>query len=143
MDYLACYQQFANWIVAQVGGDDKLAHMVVGLMLWMGSAILLRRSTYSLTPLAVVIAAEAMNECLDRVSYGSWRWTDSSADIAATLAWPVLILLAQRRFPFLCGQGSEKLGDRQAGDGDPADQRRDACAARNCLDEAFARRERI
>lgn len=129
MDYLACYQQSVNWIVAHAGGDDKFAHMVVGLMLWLGSAILLRKPSYSLAPLAVVIAAEAMNECLDRVSHGSWRWADSSADIAATLAWPTLILLAQRRYPFLCGRGSEKLDDRQEGDGNTADQHRDSRAA--------------
>ncbi|WP_051768168.1 hypothetical protein [Sphingobium sp. DC-2] len=100
MEYVALYQQLVGWVVG-LFGSDKMAHVVVGLALWFGSAWALRKPFHSLPPLAVLVAAEALNEWLDRITYGSWRWTDTSMDIVATLACPLLILLAQSCVTFV------------------------------------------
>ncbi len=94
MDYVALYQQVIGWVVGQFG-NDKLAHVIVGLALWLGSAGALRKSWHSLPPLAILAVAETINECLDRIAYGSWRWSDTSMDIAATFACPLFLLLGR------------------------------------------------
>ena len=94
MDYVALYQQLIGWVVGQFG-NDKIAHVFVGLTLWLGSVRALRKTFNSLAPFVVLAVAEAINEGLDRITYGSWRWADTSMDIAATFACPLLILLMQ------------------------------------------------
>jgi hypothetical protein len=96
MQYISLYEHGINWIVAHSGGHDKFAHMCAGLALWLLSAMLLRRPTTSVTPLVVVIIAEAANEIIDRIAHGSWRWNDTRLDIVATLFWPFLITLVNR-----------------------------------------------
>ena len=54
------------------------------------------------------MAAEAGNEIMDRIYFGSWRWSDTLGDVANTLFWPAFICLLP------CGYG------RSFGRGRPA-----------------------
>ena len=122
MQYISLYEHGINWIVAHSGGHDKFAHMCAGLAVWLLSAMLLRRPTTSVTPLIVVIIAEAANEIIDRIAHGSWRWNDTRLDIVATLFWPFLITLVNRVLllvqPSVILTGEES--DRRVGDAAPA-----------------------
>jgi len=42
---------------------------------------------------------------MDRLYYGSWRWTDTLGDIANTLFWPLVICLGIRLRPLLHRRG--------------------------------------
>ena len=42
-------------------------------------------------PLALVVAAELVNEVFDRVRTGSWRWCDTVQDIVNSVLWPVVL----------------------------------------------------
>ena len=100
----AHYHAFTDWIGDGTGLPDTILHIHVGMVVLMAARIVTRRSLGSFVPLAVVIAAEAFNEIMDRLLYGSWRWTDTSLDIVNTLLWPTVICLGVRLRP-LVGAG--------------------------------------
>ena len=47
-------------------------------------------------PLALVIAAELVNEVFDRVRVGSWRIADTIQDIVNSVLWPVVLFTLAR-----------------------------------------------
>jgi hypothetical protein len=96
MDLLHAYHVFAETMSGLEIGTDKLIHMNAGLLIWAVAAIGTGRSFRSPLPLLAVALAEAANETADRLTMGSWRIDDTMADVAATLAWPVLLMLALR-----------------------------------------------
>ena len=106
MILISTYERLIDWIIAHAGGADKFAHVSAGLAIWLAAAIFLRRPLYSIRPLIVVAVAEAVNECIDRVAHGSWRWPDTRGDIAATMFWPTVLALALAYVPYLRGQTS-------------------------------------
>ena len=94
--------QIAIWqAVKHSGGPDKFAHTYTGLAIWLAATLALRRPRGAMLPLLVVIAAEIVNECIDRLSHVSWRWPDTSADMLASWFWPVVLTLVDRRWPVL------------------------------------------
>ena len=58
--------------------------------------ILTRKSLATPIPLACVAIAQAGNEILDRLHYGSWRWPDTLGDTANTLFWPTILFIGLR-----------------------------------------------
>ena len=96
----AHYERFASWFEA-TSGSDRAAHLHAGLAIWLIAALILRAPLRSFRPLIVVMAAEAANECIDRVAHGSWRWPDTTGDIISTLFWPIVIMLLLRLAPRL------------------------------------------
>jgi hypothetical protein len=101
----ALYKQFIDWIGDGTGLSDTILHIHAGLAVLMLARVVTRRSLGSLVPLSVVVAAEAFNEIMDRLYYGSWRWTDTLGDIANTLFWPLVICLGIRLRPLLHRRG--------------------------------------
>ena len=101
----ALYKQFIDWIGDGTGLSDTILHIHAGLTVLMLARIVTRRSLGSLVPLSVVVAAEAFNEIMDRLYYGSWRWTDTLGDVANTLFWPLVICLGIRLRPLLHRRG--------------------------------------
>ena len=99
------YQRFIQWIGDGTGLSDTILHIHAGLAVLMLARVVTRRSLGSLVPLSVVVAAEAFNEIMDRLYYGSWRWTDTLGDIANTLFWPLVICLGIRLRPLLHRRG--------------------------------------
>ncbi len=90
--YEALKIRFATW----VGISDWELHTQLGMIAFLVTAILIRRPLSSPWPLAVAVLGEAINEYMDRVNYGSWRWPDTSRDILFTLLWPLVIFLLAR-----------------------------------------------
>lgn len=96
MQIVAAYAQFKEQIVAWTSWSDPILHTHVGMLVFVGSAVLLRKPFRSPVPLLVVVLLQALNECLDRINHGSWRWPNTLGDTAFTLFWPVLIFLLAR-----------------------------------------------
>ncbi len=88
MDWIALYHDLAERIVTLTGGSDKLAHVHAGLILYLGTQLVLRERRSSGTALKVVILLECANEAMDRLFWGEWRWWDTAGDAAATVFWP-------------------------------------------------------
>ena len=101
MAFLQTYEAVMAAIVDRAPGADKFAHSYVGLAIWLGAAMVLRRPLRSAVPLAVVVVAECINEGIDRLTYGSWRWHDTLGDALASWFWPLVLMLALRRCPGL------------------------------------------
>jgi hypothetical protein len=97
----ALYHRFIIWIGDGTGLPDTVLHIHAGLAVLMLARIVTRRSLGSFIPLSFVVAAEAANELLDRLHYGSWRWPDTASDIVHTLFWPLVICLGVRVRPML------------------------------------------
>lgn len=47
-------------------------------------------------PLALVIAAELLNEVFDRLRVGSWRVKDTVQDIVNSVLWPAVLFALAR-----------------------------------------------
>jgi len=47
-------------------------------------------------PLAVAVAAEFLNEGLDRLRTGSWRWPDTIQDVVNSVLWPAVLFALAR-----------------------------------------------
>ncbi len=108
----ARYHGFVEWIGDGTGLPDAILHIHAGMVVLMVARIVTGRSLGSLVPLAVVVAAEAFNEIMDRVLYGSWRWPDTSLDIVNTLLWPTVICLGVRLRPLAAERRARRMRRR-------------------------------
>jgi len=95
------YHRMIDWIGDGTGLPDTLLHIHAGMLLLMLARLITRRSFGTFIPWYVVAAGEAFNEIMDRVNYGSWRWSDTSLDILNTLLWPTIICLGVRLRPLI------------------------------------------
>lgn len=95
----AWWQGIVAWIGDGTGLPDAMLHVHAGMAVLLIARLASGRSLGTFVPLGAVMLAEAANELLDRITYHSWRWPDTLADIANTLFWPAVICLAVRLRP--------------------------------------------
>ena len=105
----ATYHRFIDWIGDGTGLPDTILHIHAGLAVLMVARLLTRRSLGSFVPLSVVVLAEAFNEVMDRLNFGSWRWADTLSDIGNTLFWPTVICLGIRLRPMLMSRDAARV----------------------------------
>ena len=96
MDIPSLYAKFIGAIGDGTGMADSLLHVHAGMVILLLARLATRRSLSTPWPLLVVCAAEFANELLDRLHYGSWRWSDTLGDVANTLFWPTMLCLGLR-----------------------------------------------
>ena len=72
------------------GLDHATLHVHVGMVIWV-AAVVVARDMGAVWPLALVVAAELVNEVFDRLRTGSWRWRDTLQDIVNSVLWPVVL----------------------------------------------------
>lgn len=114
MDIGALYQQTVLWIGVSSGLPDTVLHIHSGLAVLVLSRVFTGRSLGSPTPWVIVLVAALGKEVLDRATYGSWRWADSTSDIVHTMFWPTVICLGVRFRPLIVGRG--KAPETPSGD---------------------------
>lgn len=98
-DLPGLWARFVTWIGDGTGLPDAILHIHAGMAVLIASRLLTGRGLGTFIPLWFVVAAEAANEVLDRLHYGSWRWWDTGPDIANTLFWPLVLSLGVRLRP--------------------------------------------
>lgn len=96
MDVPAIYGGIVQWIRDGTAAPDALLHVHAGLAVLLIARLVTRRSLATFVPFAVVCCAELINEVLDRIHHGSWRWSDTSLDILNTLFWPFVLMIGLR-----------------------------------------------
>jgi hypothetical protein len=96
MNVTALYQELITAIGDGTGASDSLLHVHAGLAILFLARLITRRSLATPLPFLVVVAAEAANEIMDRLTYGSWRAEDTSLDIINTLFWPFVLMIGLR-----------------------------------------------
>ncbi|MBY0583424.1 MAG: hypothetical protein K2P68_10980 [Sphingomonas sp.] len=94
MSFVIAYHQLIEQILVWSGQSDKFVHMQVGLVLWLGTAVLSRQHLCHGGPLVVIVVFEVANEIIDRLYLGFWNLPDTIGDAAATWAWPVILVTA-------------------------------------------------
>ncbi|HEX8485607.1 hypothetical protein [Sphingomonas sp.] len=105
----AHYHAFINWIGDGTGLPDTILHIHSGMVVLMLARVVTGRSLGSFVPLAIVVVAEAFNEIMDRLLFGSWRWPDTLLDVVNTLFWPTIICLAVRLRPLAAERRARRM----------------------------------
>lgn len=112
----ATYHRFIDWIGDGTGLPDTILHIHAGMAVLMIARVLTRRSLGSFVPWSLVVLAEAFNEIMDWLQFGSWRWADTTSDIINTLFWPTVICLGIRLRPMLLHRDRDRVTIRRPGD---------------------------
>jgi hypothetical protein len=97
----AYYHQFIDWIGDGTGLPDTILHIHAGMIVLLLARVVTARSLGSFVPISIVALAEGTNEILDRINFGSWRWADTLGDVANTVFWPTVIVVAVRMRPLI------------------------------------------
>ena len=94
---IAGYAEAKASLGEQLGATEELLHVHVGLLIFIATALLLRRRMASGWPIAVVGVLAFLNEFLDYVGPSSAPMWRSVLDIVNTLLWPGILFLLARR----------------------------------------------
>lgn len=81
----------------QLGASEALLHVHVGLIIFVLTALVLRRRMASILPLTIVIALAVLNEIVDLMGPSPAPLWRSGIDILNTIAWPLVLFLLARR----------------------------------------------
>lgn len=90
-----------------IGNDTGLGNTILhihgGMLVFLVARLVSGRSIGTFVPFAAVLVLELINEGIDRINHGSWRWDDTMTDLASTLFWPFVLSLAVRLRPDRAG----------------------------------------
>jgi hypothetical protein len=89
MDLISGYAQLIQEIVDFTGMSRPMLHMHAGMAIYVIGQLMLGTRRGSGLAILLVLQAELLNELMNRLYYGTWRWDDTSADIVLTLFWPM------------------------------------------------------
>lgn len=81
----------------QLGASEALMHVHVGLIIFVLTALLMRRRMASTWPLAAVAMLAVLNEVVDYVGPSPSSLSQSAADFINTVLWPAVLFLLARR----------------------------------------------
>jgi hypothetical protein len=94
MDPVTAYHALKTGIETMTGQSQTLLHVNGGLAIYLLFQLALGTRRGSWIALALLAQIELLNEILDRFHHGSWRFADTMGDMAATMTWPLLLVLA-------------------------------------------------
>jgi hypothetical protein len=89
------YAHLMSSIEDITGWHDTTLHLTAGLIIFVAARVLTRRSFATMIPLSWVLAAEALNEVMDRLEHGRWM-QDTAADVIYTVFVPALLFIGCR-----------------------------------------------
>jgi hypothetical protein len=94
------YNALKTDIATFLGISKDALHIHLGLFLFVGLVLLLRRSPAHPLPWLLVLGFEVLNELMDIFHWhaGSWSFEigDSGKDLIGTMLWPTILLLLAR-----------------------------------------------
>lgn len=97
LPYVERYSAAKRGLGETLGVSDDLLHLHLGLVIFVVTALLLRRRMRSVWPLAVVAAFTLVNEIVDYAVNDPWSATRSALDVLNTIFWPAVLFLLARR----------------------------------------------
>lgn len=86
-DYIAVMDQ----LVVATDASRNMLHVHAGMAIYLGVQFFARNRRASPLALGIVVTIELLNEAMQRLYYGSWRWGDTISDILLTIFWPAAI----------------------------------------------------
>ncbi|MDU8946163.1 hypothetical protein [Ovoidimarina sediminis] len=86
------------WVKEALGVSEEVLHVHLGLAVFLGLALLLRRRRFGVAlAWLILLCLQALNEALDARDWIMWtgdvNWRETLADFAQTLFWPTVLLL--------------------------------------------------
>lgn len=90
------YESITQLLSDETGASDSLLHVHAGMAVLLVARVATGRSLATPIPFLVVLVAAIANEIMDRLTYGSWRWWDTSLDLLNTLFWPLVLMIGLR-----------------------------------------------
>lgn len=94
MDVTADYASLVQWIRDNTEASDPVLHIHAGMVVLILARLLTRFPLWHPVPFAAVVVVAAVNEVFNRLNFGSWRWSDTSADFGYSVFWPAMLFLA-------------------------------------------------
>lgn len=89
-------QSLKDAAVDALGLSRDALHIYVGLLVFLGVALLLRKPLRSWTPWLAAVGVAALGEVVDARDDGRWQAGGSLHDFLNTVAWPTILLLLAR-----------------------------------------------
>lgn len=96
MDSIAQYHQLKDLLSNGLGISHHVLHIHAGLMIYVGTQLILGTRRASWVALVLVFGFEGANELLDWVFFGELRLNDTVSDIVATVLWPSILYAASK-----------------------------------------------
>lgn len=97
MEFVERYSTLKNELSAYTGAQEGLLHVHFGLVIFVVTALLLRRRMRSPWPLLAVVFFALANEVIDYVGPEPWPVAGSVWDVINTIFWPLILFLLARR----------------------------------------------
>lgn len=95
---LVRYRELKVALGDATGATEDLLHIHAGLLIFVISALVLRKRMRSPIPLALVVLFAAGNELIDWLSGVPSRPFEPLVDFFNTVFWPTILFLIARRF---------------------------------------------
>ena len=93
------YGAAKQWLSAFTGASEDLLHVHAGLLIFVVSALVLKKKMRSSVPLGLVVAFALLNEVVDQLAGGGRQDPlEPFVDFANTVFWPIVLFLAARRW---------------------------------------------
>lgn len=83
------------WLARTFGLDHATLHVHIGMAIWV-AGVAIAGDIGAAWPLVLTVAAELLNEGLDRLRTGSWRVADTLQDIVNSAFWPIVLFTLAR-----------------------------------------------
>lgn len=91
MELASFYVSSVNEALVWAKLSHEMGHLHGGLAIYVVMQTLLRTRRASGIALQAVFGCEIVNEILQRMVYGDWRWADTLGDVALTIFWPTML----------------------------------------------------
>ncbi|KQM20920.1 hypothetical protein ASE73_15910 [Sphingomonas sp. Leaf24] len=108
------YASLVQWIRDNTDASDAVLHIHAGMIVLILARLVTRYPLSHPVPFIVVLVVAAANEVLNRLNFGSWRWSDTTVDFTCSVFWPamlfVVLAMQQRveRRPALRGMSASR-----------------------------------
>ncbi len=96
MNVVDNYTDLIGNIVATTGLSHIVLHLIFGPVIYVHARFALPRAS-CIVHLQFVLTAELMNEIMNRLHYGTWRWPDTVTDIMLTMVGPCALAILTNR----------------------------------------------
>jgi hypothetical protein len=92
------YRSGKQYLSVITGASEDLLHVHAGLLIFVLSALILRKKMRSPIPLALVVFFATLNEVVDWYSGAPQAPFEHYIDFANTVFWPAVLFLLARRW---------------------------------------------
>jgi hypothetical protein len=96
--FIAGYGSAKAWLIDYTGAAEDLLHIHAGLLIFVVSALVLKKKMRSPVPLALVAVFAALNEVIDHLAGAPQDSLEPYVDFANTVFWPAVLFLVARRW---------------------------------------------